>query len=281
MIHWKGLFRLMRFHKPVGIVLLWIPTAWALWIANHGAPSWSLFVLFFMGTVLMRALGCVVNDFADRHLDKHVKRTSNRPLASGEISVVEAFMCAGVLSISALWVVLQLPLNCFYYAIVALAVTVLYPFCKRFFVAPQLVLGLAFSMGIPMAYAASQVPFTLEMGLLFILNVAWIVAYDTMYAMADRAEDRLIGIKSTAILWGRHDRIIIAGLQVFFSGSWLILGGMMHASMAFYGCWMAGIVVVLYQQRLIQNRVPAACLKAFSSNMVYGLWMWLGLIVVT
>lgn len=269
--------RLMRFHKPAGIALLWLPTAWALWVANHGMPKISLIIYFLLGTIFMRAAGCVVNDIADRHIDKHVSRTKARPLTTGEVSLIEALLILFLLLVAALCVLIQLPAACFYYALVALLLTVLYPFCKRFFQAPQLILGLAFSMGIPMAYVASGVAPNLTMGVLFVLNFAWIVAYDTMYAMADRADDLRIGVKSTAILFGHFDCLIILLLQMFFHGLWVYLAVSQNYSMWFYTVWALSGWILVHQQLLIKNRDPALCLRAFSTNSLYGLLMWIGL----
>lgn len=267
----------MRFHKPAGIALLWFPTAWALWIANHGAPKLDLIIYFLLGTILMRAAGCVMNDIADRHIDKHVNRTKMRPLTTGEISLPEALLILLLLLFAALYILIQLPLVCFYYALPALLLTILYPFCKRFIQAPQLILGLAFSMGIPMAYAASNVAPNATMLLLCMLNFAWIVAYDTMYAMADRIDDLRIGVKSTAILFGRHDCLIILLLQLFFHGLWIVLALKQNDSFVFYTIWLLAAFVLIYQQWLIHNREPAQCLRAFSTNSLYGLLMWISL----
>lgn len=272
---WGAYARLMRFHKPVGILLLWLPTAWALWLANDGPPNPSLLVYFILGTVLMRAAGCVVNDIADRHVDKHVKRTDQRPLTTGEVGLVEACLLLMGLLFMALMIVMQLPIVCFYYALLALFITILYPFCKRFFEAPQLILGLAFSMGIPMAYAASGRAFDWEMGILFLLNAAWIVAYDTMYAMADREDDRRIGVKSTALLFGAYDRIIIQCLQLFSHGLWLLLAMILHYSLLFYVCWGSAFLVLFYQQWLLNK---GRYLDAFSTSVWYGVVMWVALL---
>lgn len=270
-------FRLMRFHKPVGIVLLWLPTAWALWIANKGMPELHLIIYFLLGTILMRAAGCIINDIADRDIDKHVRRTNMRPLTTGEIGLLEALSVLIIILWGALYVLVQLPLECFYYAIPALLITVLYPFCKRFLQAPQLVLGVAFSMGIPMAYIASGVALNMTMVLLFVLNFAWIVAYDTMYAMADREDDLRIGVRSTAVLFARNDCNIILLLQIFFHGLWLLLAYLQHDSIKFYGLWLLAGCILVYQQRLIRTRNDALCLRAFSTNCWYGLLMWAAL----
>ena len=279
MLNLSAYYRLMRFHKSAGIILLWVPTAWALWLAHHGMPPVSLIIYFFLGTVCMRSAGCVVNDIADRHIDIHVERTRSRPLTAGEIGLVDALCLLMVLLSIALMIVMQLPVLCFYEALFALLVTLIYPFCKRFLQAPQLVLGIAFSMGIPMAYAASGVSPNVVMVFLFCLNFAWILAYDTMYAMVDREDDLLIGVKSTAVLFGSYDRFIIGLLQVFLHSIWLVLGWMVHASLWFYLIWLVGFCIMLYQQQLLGLRTHAAYFRAFLTNGWYGMVMWMGLIL--
>ncbi len=275
----KAYLRLMRFHKPVGILLLWFPTAWALWLSNEGRPPLRLVILFLVVTIVMRSAGCVINDIADRHVDLHVERTRQRPLVAGDIGLIEALLLVLVLLFFALLVLIQLPPQCFYYALVALFITVLYPFCKRFIQGPQFVLGLAFSMGIPMAYTASNLSFNKEMVCLFIINFFWILAYDTQYAMVDRDDDLRIGVKSTAILFANFDRVFIACFQIFFHLLWLILAFEMHFSAAFYSFWFAAVFLLFYQQKCLARRVRESYLQAFSSNAWYGLIMWLALIV--
>ncbi|VEG90010.1 4-hydroxybenzoate octaprenyltransferase [Legionella spiritensis] len=275
----SALFRMMRFHKPVGIVLLWVPTAWALWIANQGFPSPGLLLLFLAGTVIMRAAGCVMNDIADRNIDSHVKRTRSRPLASGEITLKEAIGILLFLLILAASLLLLLPVRCFYYALIALALTMLYPFCKRFIESPQLVLGLAFSMGIPMAYAASGVMIDTTVFFLLAINFGWIVAYDTQYAMVDRQDDLQIGVKSTAILFAQRDKLAIGLLQVMFHALWIPLMLSAHFFKGFIAFWLVGASSLVYQQWLIADRDEARCLRAFSSNIWYGLIMWLGIVI--
>lgn len=270
--------RLMRFHKPVGIMLLWFPTAWALWIANQGYPSAPVFLYFFLGTVIMRAAGCVVNDIADRNIDKHVKRTRLRPLTTGEVGLPEAMGILFILLSAALYIVLQLPFECLYYAIAALLITLLYPFCKRFFQAPQLILGIAFSMAIPMVYSASNVSINAVTLLLMLLNIAWVIAYDTMYAMVDRADDLQIGVRSTAVLFARFDALMIFLLQTLCHGLWLVIAVTAHFTKGFYFFWCAGALILAYQQRLVNTRNEAACFRAFLMNAWYGMIMWLGLI---
>lgn len=270
-------FRLLRFHKPVGTLLLWFPTAWALWLANQGAPPTPHLIYFFLGTFLMRSAGCVLNDMADRHVDQHVKRTKKRPLTTGEISIQHALLLLTALLLAAFAILVQLPKTCFYYALGALAITILYPFCKRFFEAPQLILGIAFSLGIPMAYAASGAPADLTMGCLMALNFFWIVAYDTLYAMADRADDLRIGVKSTAILFGKYGPIFIVFLQGLAHGLWLIIAWIHHFPGSFYSAWFVGLLIFIDQQRLIHHPTEAAYLQAFSTNAMYGLIMWLAI----
>lgn len=267
-------FRLSRFHKPAGTLLLWAPTAWALWLANQGHPPLKLVLLFLAGTILMRAAGCVINDLADRNIDKHVQRTRERPLTTGETGLTEAFFLLFFYLVLSLIVLLQLPATCFYYALAALFVTVLYPFCKRFFAAPQLILGLAFSMGIPMAYVASYTSFDMSILNLLVINFLWILAYDTQYAMADRADDVLIGVKSTAILLGRYDVLVIALLQYIIQILWLALAINHHANALFYAGWLLATSLLVYQQKLIATRDARLCMQAFNSNSWYGLLMW-------
>ncbi|CDZ79174.1 4-hydroxybenzoate octaprenyltransferase [Legionella massiliensis] len=269
--------RLMRFHRLAGIWLLWFPTAWALWLANKETPPLALIILFFLGTVLMRAAGCVVNDIADRHVDLHVKRTAMRPLVTGEVSLGQALALLLVLLFAALLILIQLPPQCFYYALAAVFVTVLYPFCKRFIQGPQFVLGIAFSMGIPMAFAASkQLPNT-TMVLLLIINFCWIVAYDTQYAMVDKDDDLRIGVKSTAILFASYDKVIISSLQVCLHLLWLVLALELQLSKLFFAGWLVAGLVLLYQYRLVVKGNRDSYFQAFTSNSWYGLIMWLAL----
>lgn len=267
--------RLMRFHKPVGFLLLWFPTAWALWLANQGMPSWSLLCYFALGTIVMRAAGCVINDIADRQVDGYVERTKNRPLASKELTLQQAWALLFVLCLVAFFIVLQLPPTCFLWSLGALLVTGIYPFCKRFLHAPQAVLGVAFSMGIPMAFAASQVPFNRFGWWLLLINFCWIMAYDTLYAMVDKKDDLRIGIQSTAILFGRYDRTMVVALQMIAHISWLVLAYLAHYSAGFYLFWGLAACQLIYQMILFLNR--EAYFKAFSSNMLYGLLMWLAI----
>lgn len=272
--------RLMRLDKPIGILLLWFPAAFALWMANDGKPPLALVLYFLLGTIVMRSAGCVVNDLADRHVDKHVHRTAQRPLTTGEVSLPHAMLLLVTLLFLAFLIVIQLPLHCFYYALVGLSVTILYPFCKRFIQAPQLVLSLAFSVSIPMVYTASGMNLNSDTWLLLMLNMFWVIAYDTMYAMVDRADDLKLGVKSTAVLFGVHDRAIIGGLQVSMHCLWLFIAYSFRAHGIFYLGWTAAALVLIYQQYLITGRDPKACFKAFQWSAIYGFVMWFSVFVL-
>lgn len=268
----------MRLDKPVGTILLWLPTASALWLANPEGVPFSLLTLFFAGTCLMRAAGCVVNDIADRHLDRFVARTHKRPLASGDAGLLSAMLLLSVLLLAALGVLLQLPPACFPWALAALAITLLYPFCKRFFHAPQLVLGFAFSMGIPMAFVASGASFNLFFWLLILANTLWVVAYDTLYAMADCEDDKRAGMRSTALLFGKYDRLITGLLLMATQALWLGMGVFLHAGVGFWLAWLAAFWPLGSQLCLTRGRRPEDCTRAFRISIWYGSLLWLALI---
>lgn len=266
--------RLVRLDKPVGIWLLWFPAAWALWVANKGSPPWMLVFWFFLGTVVMRSAGCVMNDLADRNIDKHISRTAKRPITTGEVSVLEGLVLLASLLVIAFVILLQLPSTCVYYAFIGLTLTVIYPFCKRWIQAPQLVLSLAFSVAIPMVYVASNVPFDSNMVILMVINICWVIAYDTMYAMVDRKDDLSIGVKSTAVLFGSYDTIIIFSLQSLLHVLWLFM-----FSELLFVAWVIGAGILLIQQKLIQQSEPTDCFKAFKISIWYGLVMWISLLL--
>lgn len=264
----------MRLHKPVGTLLLWAPTAWALWIASHGSPPLTLVLYFALGTLVMRSAGCVINDMADMRFDRHVQRTASRPLATGALGLTSAFLLLIFLLLIALFIILQLPLYCFYEALVALGIIGVYPFCKRWVRAPQLVLGLAFSMGIPMAYTALDVQWDRTMLMLLVINFLWILAYDTMYAMADKEDDLKIGIQSTAILFGSWARGLILILQMASHLLWLTISTALPLGVMFYICWAIGIGFIVHQQALLKRGLD---LSAFSNSVWYGMVLWGGL----
>ncbi|MAK71443.1 MAG: 4-hydroxybenzoate octaprenyltransferase [Idiomarinaceae bacterium] len=270
-------WRLMRADRPIGTYLLAWPTIWALLIGGNGEPSLKLFVLFMLGTFLMRSAGCVINDFADRNLDGHVSRTHQRPMPAGEVTASEAVLVFGLLLFAAFIVVLQFNTQTVMLSFAAAGVAALYPFCKRWTHLPQVVLGVAFSFGILMAFSAQNSTQWFIAGVLFVTNVIWTVMYDTEYAMADREDDLQVGIRSTAILFGRHDRLIVGLLQLitvalltyvayWFDWSWPLL----LALAAIMGLFV-------YQQLLIREREPSQCFKAFLHNHYVGMTFATGL----
>ena len=269
---------LMRLDRPVGIYLLLWPTLWSLWLASDGRPSQMVFVVFVLGVVLMRSAGCVINDYADRDLDAQVERTRTRPLASGQVTPVEALALAGALVLLAFLCVLFTNRLTIAMSVVALALAATYPLMKRLHHFPQVHLGLAFGWAIPMAWAAQTGEFPPAVAwLLYLANVCWSVAYDTMYALADRDDDLRIGIKSTAILFARYDRVGIGMFQLLTLLLLLWVGRVSGAGVGFYvGIGIAALLAA-YQQRLILAREPTDCLRAFSNNALLGLAVFAGI----
>lgn len=272
---------LMRLDKPIGIYLLLWPTLWALWLAAPGIPPLKILMVFVLGTVLMRSAGCAINDFADKDFDPHVARTRHRPVAAGRVTSGEALRLFVVVSLIAFGLLTSLHnMQTMLLAIPAALLAAMYPFMKRWISMPQAVLGLAFSWGIPMAYAVLRqtVPW-IEVLLLMSANVMWVIAYDTFYAMADREDDLKIGVKSSAIFFGQYDRWITALLQI---GALLCLAlaGRQLAWPYFVGLSIAALCA-LYQQWLIRAREPALCFKAFLHNTWFGLAVFTGLFVAT
>jgi len=271
--------RLMRFDRPVGTLLLLWPTLAALWIAAAGRPSLALVVIFTLGTIVMRAAGCVINDYADRNLDAHVTRTRDRPMARKQVSEWEALALFAVLLAIAL--VLVLFLNDFTkrLAVGGAAIATLYPFMKRWTYLPQIVLGAAFSWGIVMAFAATGAGLGDAAWLMFIASVLWIVSYDTVYAMVDRDDDVRVGIKSTAILFGHADRAMVAAMQASTVAALALLGVRLQFGIAYFlGIAVAGALFV-YQQRLIRDRKPANCFAAFRNNAWVGFALFAGTVI--
>ncbi|MFY9997774.1 MAG: 4-hydroxybenzoate octaprenyltransferase [Leclercia sp.] len=269
--------RLMRTDKPIGALLLLWPTLWALWVASPGVPPLWILAVFVAGVWLMRAAGCVVNDYADRKFDGHVKRTANRPLPSGAVTEKEARTLFVVLVLLSFLLVLTLNTMTILLSVAALALAWVYPFMKRYTHLPQVVLGAAFGWSIPMAFAAVSESVPLSCWLMFLANILWAVAYDTQYAMVDRDDDLKIGIKSTAILFGRHDKLIIGILQVAVLALMVAIGYLNGLNGAFYAAVAAAGVLFIYQQKLIANRERDACFKAFHNNNYVGLVLFLGL----
>jgi 4-hydroxybenzoate polyprenyltransferase len=267
---------LMRLNRPIGIWLLLWPTLWALWFACGGPPPAMVLVIFVLGTVLMRSAGCVVNDLADREFDPKVARTRDRPVAAGRVTTAEALRLFVVLCLIAFGLVMQLNPATELLSLPAVALAASYPFAKRFHSLPQAHLGLAFSWGIPMAFTAvgKAVPWDL-VGWLMAANILWAIAYDTFYAMSDRADDLKIGVRSSAILFGRYDRAITAALQLATLTCLALAGRGRHEA------WWIGLgvaaLLAIYQQWLIREREPAACLKAFLNNAWFGAAVFAGL----
>ena len=269
--------RLMRTDKPIGALLLLWPTLWALWVATPGLPPLWILAVFVAGVWLMRAAGCVVNDYADRKFDGHVKRTANRPLPSGAVTEKEARnLFVGLVLLSFL-LVLTLNTMTILLSVAALALAWVYPFMKRYTHLPQVVLGAAFGWTIPMAFAAVSESVPLSCWLLFIANICWAVAYDTQYAMVDRDDDIKIGVKSTAILFGRHDKLIIGILQVVVMGLMVAVGWLNGLGAAFYASILVAGGLFAYQQKLIAGRERDACFQAFMNNNYVGLALFIGL----
>ena len=266
----KALLAVARLDKPVGTLLLLWPTLAALWIAAEGWPGWHLLLVFVLGTFLTRSAGCVVNDIADRKFDPFVERTQDRPLAQGVITVRAALLWMGVLLGLAAILVLTTNVLTIVLAAVGACFAGLYPFMKRITHLPQLVLGLAFSMGIPMAFTAVTGALSEAAGLLFLANLVWVVAYDTEYAMVDRAEDLLIGVKSTAILFGDLDRFIIGVLQALFVLLLWQVGGHLDFSAVYQGLLAVIAGLSCYQQFLIRDQSREGSFAAFKNNQWVG-----------
>lgn len=258
--------QLMRIEKPIGVLLLLWPTLVALWIAGAGSPSIKNIMVFVLGTFLMRSAGCVINDFADRKFDGHVERTRARPLASGAVTPLEALLLSGFLCTLAFGMVLLTNQLTVMLSFVGLAVATAYPFMKRVTYLPQLVLGFAFSFGIPMAFAAETGAVPLAAWLLVAANLLWTVAYDTFYAMVDREDDVRIGVKSTAILFGAWDRAITAILQLASLLVLLLVAWTFALHWIFYVGILISALMFAYQQNLIRQRSREACFAAFLHN---------------
>jgi len=271
---------LIRWNRPAGWLLLLWPTLSALWLAAGGFPGWHLIIVFTLGTILMRSAGCCVNDVADREFDKHVKRTAQRPVTSGRISSREALAVGAVLALAAFGLVLTINAVTIAWSFAALAVALVYPYAKRHVSMPQAVLGVAFSFGIPMAYAAVRADVPLQAWALLVGNLFWVLAYDTEYAMVDRDDDLRIGIKTSAITLGRWD---VAAVLAFYGvylliWTWLVLPDLREA----WGWWLgvaAAIVQVVWHGTLIKDRSREGCFKAFRLNHWVGFAVFAGIVI--
>lgn len=271
--------QLMRVHRPIGTLLLLWPTYWALFLAGRGYPRPELLFIFTLGVFLMRSAGCVINDYVDRDVDPHVDRTRDRPLASGRVTPTEAlWLFAGLTALSA---VLLLFLNALTLLLagVALLLAVTYPFFKRFTHLPQAYLGLAFGWGIPMAFAAQANALPLPAWLLLLANIFWVLAYDTAYAMADRPDDVKIGVKSTAILFGRYDRLMIAVFHALALACLAGTGGLADLGWPFFAALLGAAGFAAYEQWLIRDRDRKRSFRAFLHNNWIGLIVWVGIVL--
>ena len=274
----KDYARLMRLHRPIGTLLLGWPTLWALWLAGQGRPDARVVAVFVLGVLLMRSAGCVINDYADRHFDPHVERTRDRPIAAGRVSPREALVLFAVLCLIAFALVLTLNRLTVLLSFVGVFLAATYPFLKRFTHLPQFYLGVAFGWGIPMAFAALTNGLPPVAWLLLAANIAWAVAYDTAYAMVDRDDDLKVGVKSTAILFGKYDRLMVFVFHVLalillgFTGAQAGLGLRYYAGLA------AAFGFALYQQRLMRERSREGCFRAFLNNNWFGAAVFAGLV---
>ncbi len=270
---------LVRLNRPIGILLLLWPTLWALWIAGEGNPPWEVVLIFGLGVVLMRSAGCAINDFADRHIDGRVRRTQERPLATGLVQPREAVAVFLLLSLAAFGLVLLLDWQTVALSTVAVALAALYPFMKRYTHLPQVVLGAAFGWAVPMAFSAVTGAVPLLAWLLFAATLIWALIYDTEYAMVDRDDDLKIGVKSTAILFGRHDRLIIGLLQLLMLGLLIAVGWLAGLGLFYYLALAGAAAMAARQQYLIRDRQPPGCFKAFLNNNGFGMLIFVGLVL--
>ncbi len=275
----KEYAKLMRLDKPIGIYLLLWPTLWALWIAGNGKPDLTVVAVFVLGVVLMRSAGCVINDYADRNIDPYVARTCKRPIASGKVTPREALVLFAVLCALAFALVLLMNSLTIYLSIVAAGLAAIYPFMKRYTHLPQVVLGAAFGWAVPMAFAAQTGGVPRVAWLLFVATVLWTTAYDTMYGMVDREDDLKVGVKSTAILFGESDRLVIGILQLLALCALAFAGQAASLGVYYYFGLALAAGLALYQQYLIRERDPEACFRAFLNNHWFGAAVFSGIVL--
>ena len=269
--------RLMRLDKPIGSLLLLWPTYWALFLSADGWPDVDILVIFTLGVFIMRSAGCVINDFADRKIDMHIIRTQGRPLATGEISSNSALVLFGLLLLIALGLVLQTNILTIKLSLIALMLATLYPFTKRWTNLPQLVLGAAFGMSVPMAFSAQTGVIPLTAWLVFIATLVWTLIYDTFYAMADRDEDLKVGVKSTAILFAKYDQIIITLLQILLIIVFVLIGNTFDLGLIYDFSLVIILFFMIYHQFLLKKRQKEEYFKAFLSNNFIGMTVFLGI----
>ncbi|MEZ8785159.1 4-hydroxybenzoate octaprenyltransferase [Vibrio splendidus] len=275
----KAYWQLTRMNRPIGTLLLLWPTLWSLIIAAQGMPDFDVLVVFVFGVVLMRSAGCVINDFADRKVDGHVKRTKQRPLPSGLVSSKEAILLFLMLAMVSFLLVLTMNSLTIKLSVIGVGLAFIYPFMKRFTHLPQLFLGLAFSWAIPMAWAAQTNELPSVVWFIFIINALWTIAYDTQYAMVDRDDDLKIGIKSTAILFGRFDKLIVGFLQLVTLAMLIALGMRYQLGDTFYWALLVAGGLFVYQQHLMRHRDRDLCFQAFLNNNYVGMAVTAGLFI--
>ena len=270
-------FRLMRFNRPIGIYLLLWPTYWALFLSAGGWPDIDLLIIFTFGVIITRSAGCVINDYADREIDKHITRTRDRPITTGEISPKAALLLFFALGLIAFALVLLTNTLTIKISFIAIALAVLYPFTKRWTNLPQLILGLAFAMSVPMAFSAQTGTVPASAGWIFLATILWTLIYDTLYAMADREEDLKIGVKSTAILFAKYDQIFITLLQILLMIVFIKIGNLFDLG-AFYDISLIIILfIMIYHQFLIKKRQKMDYFKAFINNHFIGMTLFSGI----
>ena len=275
--HLPAYLRLMRVDRSVGTYLVAWPALWSLWLAADGIPPLTLLAVFLVGAFLMRSAGCVINDYADRNIDQHVERTKNRPLALNEINAGEALTLFALLCALAACLLLLTNTRTAALAVLAAVITTLYPFMKRHTHLPQLVLGMAFSCAVPMAFAAVNDDVPCVAWLLYIAVVLWVISYDTFYAMVDRDDDLKIGVKSTAILFGRHDRTLIALFQILFIALMIAVGLITQRHIGYFIGLLAAGILFIYQQISTSHRGRDACFGAFLNNNYVGMFIFVGI----
>ena len=271
--------KLMRLDKPIGILLLLWPTLWGLWFSAGGFPYPDVLLIFFTGTVLMRSAGCVINDYADRDIDKHVKRTQHRPITSGQVSPREALWLAAALAIAAFLLILPLNSLTLLLAIPAALLAGSYPYTKRFFAIPQAYLGIAFGFGIPMAFAAIQGDVPVVAWLLLLANIFWCIAYDTEYAMVDRDDDVHLGIHSSALLFGKYDVLAIMSCYATALALLAYVGRELQLGVSFYLGLLIAACIAAYHYTLIRERQRELCFKAFLHNSWFGAAVFAGIAI--
>ncbi len=272
-LYWE----LARLHRPIGILLLLWPTLWAVWIAAAGEPAWQIVLIFALGTVLMRSAGCVINDYADRDIDKHVKRTRDRPLTSGKVSTREALLLAAGLALLAFLLVLPLNRLTLLLSVPAVFLAASYPFTKRFLAIPQAYLGIAFGFGIPMAFAATQGSVPAVAWVLLAANIFWCIAYDTEYAMVDRDDDIHLGIHSSALFFGRYDVLAVMACYAIALTLLAVAGLMLGLGLAYFVGLAVAQGIAFYHYTLIMDRQRELCFKAFLHNNWFGAAVFAGI----